>query len=136
MSRRRRDLGRRGETLTVWLYRLRGFRILGRNVSESGVELDLVARRGGLVVFVEVKTRSGRSGGEPWEAITEQQRTRLVRAAEAYMRGLRDPGLRSRYDVVSIVWETWMPEIRIFPDAYIAIADAERPWRRRIMPNR
>ncbi len=51
-------LGRRGETLAAWLYRFQGFRILGRNVVEGGIEIDLIAKRGSRIAFVEVKTRS------------------------------------------------------------------------------
>ena len=129
-------LGRRGETLTAWLYRLRGFRILGRNVVEGGIEIDLVAKRGRCVAFVEVKTRSTRLGGEPWEAVRKGQRERLFRAAERYLSRLKAPGLRARYDVVSIVWDGMLPEVQIFPDAYLFISDPDRPWRRRIVANR
>ena len=65
----RRALGARGEALAAALLARAGYRIAARNVRAAGVELDLVAVRGGLVVVVEVKTRSGRGFGAPEEAV-------------------------------------------------------------------
>lgn len=128
-------LGRRGETLAAWLYRLQGFRIIGRNVVEGGIEIDLIARRGTRIAFVEVKTRSSERGGEPWEAIDDRQRERLFRAAERFLTRTREP-LTARYDVVSIVWSGFLPRVRIYRDAYMFISDPERPWKRTIVANR
>jgi putative endonuclease len=54
---RARIFGLRAEALAAFWLRLKGFRILARNFSASGGEIDVIARRGGLVVFVEVKAR-------------------------------------------------------------------------------
>lgn len=128
-------LGRRGETLATWLYRLQGFRIIGRNVVEGGVEIDLIARRGSRIAFVEVKTRSSERYGEPWEAVDDTKRERLFRAAERYLTRTGEP-LTARYDVVSIVWAGVIPIVRIYRDAFMFISDPERPWKRKIVANR
>ena len=52
-----RQLGQRGERRAAWFYRIRGYRIVARNVHLRGGEIDLVARRGRTLVFVEVKAR-------------------------------------------------------------------------------
>ena len=57
----RRALGAEGEARAAAHLERLGFRLLERNARADGVELDLVAARGGLVVFVEVKTRRGRA---------------------------------------------------------------------------
>lgn len=129
-------LGRRGEILAAWLYRLCGFRIIGRNVSEGGVEIDMIARRGNRIAFVEVKTRSTDARGEPWEAVDGPKRERMFRAAERYLTRARDPNLTARYDVVSIVWSRWFPSVRIYRDAFMFLSDPERPWKRKIIANR
>jgi len=70
-------------------------------------ELDLVVRRGTTLVFCEVKTRSGRSFGEPFEAVTLRKQTRIRRLAVRWLRE-RGPivGVRAgelRFDVASIL---------------------------------
>ena len=83
--------GRRAERRVAWHYRLRGYRILGRNVRAGGVELDLIVRRGGRLVFCEVKLKQGPGFGDPLEAVDERKRERLRRGVEAWLAA--NPGL-------------------------------------------
>jgi Holliday junction resolvase-like predicted endonuclease len=78
-------LGRAAERRIAWHYRLRGYRILARNVRAGGVELDLVVRRGQRLVFCEVKLKQGPRFGDPLEAVDEWKRARLRRGAEAWL---------------------------------------------------
>src|ERR671939_2192923 len=87
------ERGRAAERRAAWHYRLRGYRILARNVRAGGVELDLVVRRGSRLLFVEVKEKTGRSHGDPLEAVDERKRQRLRRGAEAWL--LANPELGS-----------------------------------------
>lgn len=66
-------------------YRLRGYRILAANVRAGGNELDIVARRGGRLVFCEVKYRAGDGFGDPAEAVGPEKQRRVTRAAEGYL---------------------------------------------------
>jgi putative endonuclease len=77
--------GRRAERRVAWHYRLRGYRILGRNVHAGGVELDLIVRRGRRLVFCEVKLKQGPGFGDPLEAVDERKRERLRRGVEAWL---------------------------------------------------
>ena len=77
--------GRAAETRAAWHYRLRGYRILARNVRPGGVELDLIVRRGRRLVFVEVKQKSGPAYGDPLEAVDERKKERLRRGIEAWL---------------------------------------------------
>jgi putative endonuclease len=77
--------GRTGERRVAWHYRLRGYRILARNVRAGGVELDLIVRRGRRLVFCEVKLKEGPRFGGPLEAVDERKRERLRRGAEAWL---------------------------------------------------
>jgi putative endonuclease len=79
------EKGRRAERRVAWHYRLRGYRILGRNVRAGGVELDLIVRRGRRLVFVEVKQKSGRAYGDPLEAVDERKQERLRRGIAAWL---------------------------------------------------
>jgi putative endonuclease len=83
-------------------YRLRGYRILGRNVWAGGYELDLIARRGRRLVFCEVKGKSGPVFGDPLEMVDEEKLRRLHRAAEAWLaRNASCRGLDYRFEVVA-----------------------------------
>ena len=66
-------------------YALRGYRILARNVWAGGNELDLIARRGGRLLFVEVKGKTGARYGDPLEMVGPEKRRRIERAAEAWL---------------------------------------------------
>lgn len=89
------------ETLALWWLRAKGYRLLGRRVRIGGGELDLIMRRGGLVVFVEVKFRPDRSAAA--EAIGQAQLARQRRAAAAWLGGRDDLGSCAfRFDAVLV----------------------------------
>jgi putative endonuclease len=79
------ERGRHAERRVAWHYRLRGYRILARNVRAGGVELDLIVRRGCRLVFCEVKLKERPAFGDPLEAVDERKRERLRRGAEAWL---------------------------------------------------
>jgi putative endonuclease len=97
----RRALGAEGEARAAAHLERLGFRVLARNARADGVELDLVAARGGLVVFVEVKTRRGRRLGAPEEAVDARKRARLWRGAAAWLHAQRMGAVRVRFDVIA-----------------------------------
>jgi putative endonuclease len=102
MSEDRRSLGSEGERLAAEHLARAGYRIVARNVRADGVEIDLVATRGLLVVFVEVKTRSGRGFGAPEEAVDARKCTRLVRGARAWLHANAPARARARFDVICV----------------------------------
>jgi len=86
----------------LW-YRLRGYRILGRNVWAGGNELDVIVRRGRRLIFCEVKEKTGERFGDPLEMVDEEKQRRLRRAAEAWL--ARNPDARDlvvSFDVVAV----------------------------------
>ena len=95
--------GKTLERRASWHYRLRGYRILGRNVWAGGYELDLIARRGRRVAFCEVKGKSGAGFGDPLEMVDAEKVRRIRRAAEAWLAA--NPaclGLDCRFEVVAV----------------------------------
>lgn len=76
--------------------------MIARNWTMRGGELDVVARRGALVVVCEVKARSGNAWGSPWEAMTPLKQVRVRRTGAAFVRSLGERGLRVRYDVAAV----------------------------------
>jgi len=99
-SRNHLELGADGEARAAEHLQTRGYRIAARNVRAGGVEMDLIAKRGGVIAFVEVKTRRTRSFGAPEEAVDARKRARLVRGAAAWLREHPAPGARIRFDVI------------------------------------
>lgn len=100
-----RELGQAGEDAAVRFLEDKGFRILERNARTKAGEIDLVARDGDSIVFVEVKSRSSDRFGAPSEAVDSRKLSRLVRAAELYLLGKRAHNAAWRIDVVSILWK-------------------------------
>ena len=90
--------GRDGETRAAWYLRLRGWRILDRRVRTPAGEVDLVARRGRLVAFVEVKAR--KTAAELDFAIDARRLARVAAAAEYLMPRYAANGEDIRVDVL------------------------------------
>ena len=102
MSRPRQALGKLGEDLACRELERRGWAILARRYRRRGGELDIVARDGQTVVFVEVKTREGSDYGAGVEAITALKRRRLADVALDYVVRNRLHKCPCRFDVASI----------------------------------
>lgn len=108
--------GQGAERWAAWWLRLKGYRILARGFRVPQGEIDLIARRGRLVIFVEVKRRDGAAAAA--EAIGRRQRLRIEKAAAAFLQ--RNPalaGCRLRFDAVLLgprrlprhLAEAWRP---------------------------
>jgi putative endonuclease len=92
--------GRDGESRAAWFLRLKGWRILDKRVRTPAGEVDLVARRGKLIAFVEVKTRA--TAAELDYAIDEFRLSRVAAAAEYLMPRYATNGEDIRVDVILI----------------------------------
>lgn len=96
-------------------YRLRGWRILGTNVWAAGNEVDVIARRGRSLRFVEVKEKTGPRFGDPAEMVTEEKQRRVRNAARAWLASHPElRGLDVAFDVVAV----WEGRLRRIPDAF------------------
>lgn len=94
--------GRRAEALAAWALRLKGYRILARRWRVPVGEIDLVARRGRLIAFVEVKQRASETEGV--EAVTPAAQRRIARAASVWLAAHPDAaGFDCRFDVIVCV---------------------------------
>ena len=94
--------GRRAETLAAWLLRAKGYRILARRYRAAVGEIDLIARRGRLIAFVEVKQRPSLT--EAAEAVTPTGRRRIARAASVWLAAHpAAAALDLRFDVIMCV---------------------------------
>ena len=99
----RREVGRAGEDLAVQALTGAGYTILERNYRRRTGEIDIVAREGEVLAFVEVKARSSRRYGSPAEAVGRVKQRRIIQAARLY---LAEHGLEEapcRFDVVEVL---------------------------------
>ena len=120
------QLGADGEDLATSFMMRAGFSVLERRFRRRGGEIDLICAFGGddgaaydAVVFVEVKTRTGRSFGRPEAAVSGQKRIRMKRTAEVFLHERGLSGVMARFDVISIIrYGADEHEIEHFVDAF------------------
>jgi putative endonuclease len=99
----RAELGRRAEALVADHLASQGFAILGRNVRVGRDELDIVARRDGLVVFCEVRSRSHGAFMHPAESIDRAKQLRVRRAAARWLSTQRLGHCEVRFDAAAVL---------------------------------
>ena len=112
-------LGRKGEDLAHRYLRSLGFHILSRNyrVQDGGGEIDIIAKDGKVLVFVEVKSRRSSEFGTPDRAIDTEKQRRIVRAARSYALRTGADWSQVRFDVITIVF-TSPASITHYQDAF------------------
>ena len=120
VTRARQSLGKIGEDLACRELERRGYAILARRYRRHGGEIDIVARDGATIVFVEVKAREDAAFGEPAEAVTPLKQRRIVHAAMDFM--VRHPRgeCACRFDVVAVQVNAGEPRVEVFPNAFDA----------------
>ena len=96
-------LGRQFEVAAAGWLEARGWRVVERNIRFSRKEVDLVMRRGDLVVFVEVKGRRGQGYGTPAEAVTWRKRREIESVARWWIGRHGSAEFRYRFDVVGVL---------------------------------
>lgn len=97
--------GRRAERIAAWYLRLKGWRILGMRIRTPAGEVDLVARRGNILIFVEVKAR-GDAAGAQW-ALDERRLRRVAAAAQTLLARYGRPRDVVRIDAIFLTPRTW-----------------------------
>jgi putative endonuclease len=118
MSDARQTLGKLGEDLACQELLRRGYVILARRYRRRGGELDIVARDGQTIVFVEVKTREGCEFGSGAESVTLLKRRRMASVALDYMARNQLVECPCRFDVVSIDMGGQKPRIELYQNAF------------------
>ena len=118
------DIGRRGEDLAAAHLEAKGHRVLDRNYRFGREEVDLVTFEptpnddGGMIVFVEVKARSGDRFGAPEAAVDEAKQRAIKRVAEAYLHERRLMPSPVRFDVVAVRLDGPEPTVEHFENAF------------------
>lgn len=117
--RKTRTLGARGEALAAKALKANGYTILERNVDLGRYEIDIIAREGDTIAFVEVKTRTSDHIAFPEDNVTFEKRRHISRAARRYIDMHPEEDVSYRFDVVAVlVPDKGKPDITIYRDAF------------------
>ncbi len=110
-------LGDKGEVLAVKLLKKKGYKIIKRNYKTSIGEIDIIAKDGETLVFIEVKTRESIEYGFPFEAVNTAKKRKIAGVAMLYLKKLKQIP-PCRFDIVSIYYKNGKPECELIKDAF------------------
>lgn len=111
------DLGKAGEELALTALLQKGFTLKEKNYRYAKAEIDLIMQDGNDLVFIEVKTRQTAQIGEPYLAVTRSKQKQLIKAAHNYIVS-KDLDVNARFDIVSIVHNSYRTQIEHIDDAF------------------
>jgi putative endonuclease len=118
MTRARQDFGLQGEQLACDALAERGYEVLERRYRTRAGELDIIARHGEFLVFVEVKARQDRAFGDPEESVTTLKQQKMVWMATDYLTRSGLGEVPCRFDVVAICTDVDPPDVTVIADAF------------------
>jgi len=113
-----KDTGQEGEDIAFAYLCKHGYRVMDRNYRCPHGEIDLIAKDGKTIVFIEVKSRQSTMFGQPEEAVDFKKRKKLSTVALWYLEEKKITDCHARFDVVSILLSKEPPEIQLFRDAF------------------
>jgi putative endonuclease len=111
------DLGKNGELLAIAHLRTLQYQVLETNWKDGRREIDIIARDGDCLVFVEVKSRSYARFAWPEMQVNESKRLKIQSVAERYMERMLQPPRAIRFDIVAITFKP-VYELMHFKDAF------------------
>ena len=102
MSTHKQVVGRWGEDTAAQYLAANGYTVLARNVHSAHGEIDIIASKDGLLIFVEVKTRSSHTFAYPEDSVTRRKQAYLLSAAEDYLQAHPESGDSWQFDVIAV----------------------------------
>jgi len=114
----KRKKGALGENVAVSFLQQNGYTILEKNFYYNHGEIDIVAKDGNVLVFVEVKSRHSDKFGEPEESVTPKKQEIIRRTAEGYVSSKNLEETECRFDVVSIMMKDGKAECKLLKDCF------------------
>ena len=118
MLNRSQKFGKKGENIAAKALRKRGYRILEKNYRAPMGEIDIIAKDKDVIVFVEVKTRSSDSYGDPKLSINRKKQIKISMSALDYLKKNKKSDAKARFDVVAISLRNGMNRIEIVKNAF------------------
>jgi putative endonuclease len=98
----RKKLGDFGERYALNHLQKQGYKLIAKNYRCKAGEIDLIAKEGGDIVFIEVRTRKGRGFGTPEESVNRLKQAKLIQVAQSYLEAANQENAGWRIDVVAI----------------------------------
>ena len=98
------DLGRKGENIAKLHLESTGYEILDENWTHGKLEVDLIAYKNKVIIFTEVKTRTGNYFGEPEDFVDMRKQRLLAEAADEYIYLMNHQG-EVRFDIISVLFD-------------------------------
>ena len=117
MLNSRQNLGQSGEDIAAKFLSKSGYTLLARNYRRRCGEIDIIAKKGGDLIFVEVKTRSDDYHMHPRHAVTSEKQKSIIYAAENYLKRY-NIDKESRFDIISIISNGKTVEIEHIENAF------------------
>jgi len=111
-------LGKEGERVAEQYLKKKGYKVVERNYRCAGGELDLIVLDRRVVVFVEVKTRTGHGFGTPLEAVEFRKQRKMIQAAQFFLTAKRLHQRDARFDVVGVSWPGGEPLVEHIENAF------------------
>lgn len=118
MQNKSQKFGERGENLAVWYLKQNGYKIIEQNYRSRMGEIDIIAKDGKTIVFVEVKSRRSIRYGSPKWAITPKKQRKISMVALYYLKTTQQIDTKARFDVVAITSNQDEPQIEIVENAF------------------
>ncbi|RUA00952.1 MAG: YraN family protein [Deltaproteobacteria bacterium] len=118
MTARSRQFGKKNEELAISFLKRLGYRVIEQNFRTRMGEVDIIARDGDTLVFVEVKARRSARYGHPKFAVTPAKQRHLSIAALSYLKKTGNGGTRARFDVITVKYAGGMPTVEHFKNAF------------------
>ncbi len=119
-EKNKKDFGKEGEEIAAKYLEEKGFEIIKRNYQYGHGEIDIIAKDGEVLVFVEVKTRKTLEYGEPEYAITKKKILQIKKMAELYLYDKEIEEADCRFDVIAIILGSeGNPQITHYENAFI-----------------
>jgi len=115
----RQELGQRGEDIACRYLEKNGYKIIARRFRYRRAEIDIIARKGSILVFIEVKTRRHDEFGYPEESVRKAKKEKLREAALGFLSEKRERSSDYRFDILSILLKSEREyEIAHFEDVF------------------
>jgi putative endonuclease len=114
----KKALGAKGEQLAADFLRRRGYEVIARNFRYDRGEIDIIAKKGELISFCEVKTRTSNAYGSGEDAVNSRKQEQIRKVAQGYILEQALEGYEFRFDVVVVEMKRNETKIRIIENAF------------------